>query len=157
MTKTLDATDNKIIALLRENARLPLVALAKKVGLSRSSTQERLKRLEQHKVIARYTVQFGPSPQSPTRAWLILRFQDGFRCADVVPHVLQRPEVRLCHSLAGDIDLLILIEAHSISGIADVRESIAGVRGVAEVQSAPVLTEHFDYSTQIQMRSPATE
>lgn len=157
MTKTLDATDKKIIALLRENARLPLVALAKKIGLSRSSTQERLRRLEQHNVIAGYTVQFGPSRESPTRAWLILRFQDGFRCADVVPHVLQRPEVRLCHSLAGQIDLLILVEAASISGVSDARESIAGIKGVAEVQSAPVLVEHFDYSTQAPMRPPTKE
>lgn len=156
MTKTLDATDNKIIALLRENARLPLVALAKKIGLSRSSTQERLKRLEQHNVIAGYTVQFGPSRESPTRAWLNLRFQEGYRCVDIVPHVLQRPEVRLCHSLAGQIDLLILVESHSISGVSEVRESIAGIKGVADVVSAPVLVEHYDYSTQASMR-PVTK
>lgn len=44
--KTLDDTDRKLIALLQDNARLPTVALAKAVGLSRSAVQERVQRLE---------------------------------------------------------------------------------------------------------------
>ena len=46
MTKRLDAKDRGLLSLLRTNARLPVVALAKALGLSRSATQERLQRLE---------------------------------------------------------------------------------------------------------------
>lgn len=144
MTKALDAIDKHMIALLRANARLPLVALAKAIGLSRSATQERLKRLERQNVIAGYTVQLGNLRDRATRAWLSVRFMDGYRCADIVPHLLRQSEVRLCHSLAGDVDLLILVEADSMSGISEVRETIAAIEGVADVKSAPVLTEHFD-------------
>ena len=44
--KTLDATDRQLIALLQDNARLSTVALARAVGLSRSTVQERLQRLD---------------------------------------------------------------------------------------------------------------
>ena len=43
--KALDAIDRKLIALLQDNARLSTVALAKAVGLSRSTVQERLHRI----------------------------------------------------------------------------------------------------------------
>lgn len=144
MSKTLDEKDEQMLSLLRANARMPLVALAKKLNLSRSATQERLRRLEHHNVISRYTIQFGPRPDASSRAWLILRFQDGFRCADVVPHVLQHPEVRLCHSVAGDIDLIILIDVPTASDILATREKIAAIKGVASVQSSPVMVPHFE-------------
>jgi DNA-binding Lrp family transcriptional regulator len=54
--KPLDAIDRQLIALLQDNARLSTVALAKAVGLSRSTVQERLQRLENAGVIAQYTV-----------------------------------------------------------------------------------------------------
>ena len=52
----LDATDRALIALLKENARTPVADLARKVGLSRTTVQSRLERLERSGVIARYTV-----------------------------------------------------------------------------------------------------
>ncbi|MEQ1810297.1 MAG: Lrp/AsnC family transcriptional regulator [Terricaulis sp.] len=143
MSKLLDSTDEHLITLLRENSRMPLVSLAKKINLSRSATQERLQRLERHNIIARYTIQFGPSQDTSVRAWLSVRFLQGFRCNDVVPHILQRPEVRICHSIAGDIDLLILIETESFATVCETRNKIAAIAGVGELRTAPVMAAHF--------------
>ncbi len=52
----LDEKDKILIAKLRRNARESLVGLARSVGLSRSATQERMRRLEREGVIKAYTV-----------------------------------------------------------------------------------------------------
>src|SRR5262245_3141672 len=42
----LDATDQKLIALLREDARAATAELARKLGLSRTTVQSRIEKLE---------------------------------------------------------------------------------------------------------------
>lgn len=141
--KPLDATDRKLIALLQDNARLSTVALAKAVGLSRSAVQERLQRLEAGGVIAQYTVRLG-SGGDPLQAWLLLRYADGFSCDDVMPMLGQLPAVQVCHSVAGDIDLMVLVHAETPGSLADLRERIAGFKGVDDVTTVPVLRVMLD-------------
>lgn len=140
--KLLDGVDEQMLALLAANARTPLVTLAKKVGLSRSAAQERLKRLETHGVIAGYTVTRGADTQAH-RAWLLLRYQPGTLCANIVPLIRKMPAVRLCHSLAGAIDMMLLVEAESPAQLTAVRAQAAALPGIAEVTTAPVMKAHF--------------
>ncbi|HZX77404.1 Lrp/AsnC family transcriptional regulator [Lysobacter sp.] len=141
--KTLDETDRQLIALLQDNARLSTVALAKAVGLSRTTVQERLQRLENAGVIAQYTVRLG-SGGDPLQAWLMLRYADGFSCDDVMPLLSSLPQVRLCHSVAGELDLLVLVQVDTPGQLADLRERIAGFKGVDDVTTVPVLRTTLD-------------
>jgi len=141
--KTLDAVDEKLIALLQDNARLSTVALAKAVGLARSSVQERLQRLETAGVIVQYTVRLG-SGEDPLQAWLFLRYADGFSCDDVMPLLGSLPQVRQVYSVAGEIDLLVLVQADTPNTLADLRERIAAFKGVDDVTTVPVLRTTLD-------------
>jgi DNA-binding Lrp family transcriptional regulator len=141
--KTLDAIDRRLIALLQDNARLSAVALAKAVGLSRSSVQERLQRLESAGVIAQYTVRLGAGGD-PLQAWLLLRYADGFSCDDVMPLLEDLPAVQQCHSVAGDIDLLVLVRVDTSGALADLRERVAAFKGVDDVTTLPVLRVLLD-------------
>lgn len=141
--KTLDAIDRRLIALLQDNARLSAVALAKAVGLSRSSVQERLQRLESAGVIAQYTVRLGAGGD-PLQAWLLLRYAEGFSCDDVMPLLEDLPAVRQCHSLAGEIDLMVLVCVDTPGALADLRERIAAFKGVDDVTTLPVLRVLLD-------------
>jgi Lrp/AsnC family transcriptional regulator, leucine-responsive regulatory protein len=141
--KTLDAIDRQLIALLQDNARLSTVALAKAVGLGRSTVQERLQRLENAGVIAQYTVRLGRAGDR-LQAWLMLRYADGFSCDDVMPLLVAMPQVRLCHSVAGEIDLLVLVDTDGPGELADLRERIAGFKGVDDVTTLPVLRTTLD-------------
>lgn len=136
--KTLDDIDRRLIALLQDNARLSTVQLAKAVGLARSSVQERIQRLEAAGVIAQYTVRLGGSGD-PLRAWLLLRYADSFGCDDVMPVLADIPQVRACHSVAGEIDMLVLVEADTPGTLSDLRERIAAVKGIDDVTTFPVL------------------
>jgi DNA-binding Lrp family transcriptional regulator len=141
--KTLDDIDRKLIALLQDNARLSTVALAKAVGLGRSTVQERLQRLEAAGVIAQYTVRLGQGGD-PLHAWLLLRYADGFSCDDVMPLLVELPQVQQCHSVAGEIDLLVLVRADTAGQLADLRERIAQFKGIDDVTTLTVLRVILD-------------
>lgn len=46
----------KIIKMLKENARIPYVKIAEKLGVSETAIRKRIKKLEEEKIIKRYTV-----------------------------------------------------------------------------------------------------
>ena len=56
----LDGIDQDLLALLRVNSRASTSALARDLGVSRSTVQDRIRRLERRKVIAGYTVRYHP-------------------------------------------------------------------------------------------------
>ena len=58
---TLDATDQRLIALLRANARLSVAALAAKLGVSRGTVNNRLAKLEKGGVVSEFLLDRAPA------------------------------------------------------------------------------------------------
>ena len=56
----LDQIDRQILDLLIENARVPLIEIAERVGLSRVAVKNRIDALEKSGVIEQYTVVLDP-------------------------------------------------------------------------------------------------
>ena len=56
----LDGIDTRLIELLYDNARTPVTELARVVGMTAPSVNERLKRLEESGVVANYRVEVEP-------------------------------------------------------------------------------------------------
>ena len=52
----MDTIDRELIALLRDNARTPVLTLAKKLKVARATVHNRITRLEEQGVIIGYTV-----------------------------------------------------------------------------------------------------
>ena len=140
--RELDDTDTKLIALLKRDARKPVVALAKAVGLSRSAVQGRLARLEQTGTIQRYTVVLGSTgePKGSVKAVLLLTI--GSRpCAAVIQRFRDWPEIRACWSVAGPtVDAVVIAETANNEELGRVRARLAEVPGVTAITTAPVLT-----------------
>ena len=113
------------------------------MGLGRSTVQERLQRLEDAGVIAQYTVRLGQG-SDPLHAWLLLRYADGFSCDDVMPLLAALPQVQQCHSVAGEIDMLVLVRADTAGQLADLRERIAQFKGIDDVTTLTVLRVMLD-------------
>uniref|UniRef100_UPI0028110244 Lrp/AsnC family transcriptional regulator n=1 Tax=Chelativorans sp. TaxID=2203393 RepID=UPI0028110244 len=127
------------------NARASVVELAQRIGLSRSATQERLGRLEREGVIAGYTVRLGSRrSQSRLRAWLIVRHGKQGGCARIIPVLRTLPQVRSAFSVAGDLDLLVEVDAAGTGELDRIRARVEEIPGVREVTTHIVLTTHFE-------------
>ena len=142
MKKTLDPIDLKLIEMLSENARRSLVGLAKGLGLSRSATQERLERLQTSGVICGYTAVVRWPDDTGIEAWLTVTLGEGVKCAQVVPGILKLTGIRLCHAVAGNLDLLVRVTLPKADDVSEVRDAVAVIGGVANVTTHLVLAEH---------------
>lgn len=143
MTPLLDEKDKALVAALRRNARESLVGLARAVGLSRSATQERMRRLERDGVIKGYTVELASEHDPAVRAMIAVTFEPGFRCKQVVPRLAGIPEVVACHSLTGSIDLMVNVACDSNATLNRIRDVVASVPGVATATTHIVLATEW--------------
>jgi Lrp/AsnC family transcriptional regulator, leucine-responsive regulatory protein len=140
--KPLDAKDVRLIEMLRANGRLPLVTLARELGLSRSATQERLQRLEQHGVIRGYSAVVAWPDEGTIDVWFTIKLDVGVTCAQITPQILAMTEVRLWHALAGDIDGLVRATARDATAAWALRDRLASLPGVSSVVTRLVLAVH---------------
>jgi DNA-binding Lrp family transcriptional regulator len=143
---TLDDKDRKLLAALAANARESVVGLARKVGLSRSATQERLARLERSGAILGYSVRLAEdaSGSAGVRAWMSLAFDPGVACDAVIPRLEAMAEIEAAHALAGPIDLLLSVRCGSNGDLSALRDRIAAAPGVASVTTHILLATRFE-------------
>lgn len=110
----LDATDRRLLALLRENARLSIADLARQVGMSAPAVRERIGRLEQEGVIRGYRAEVDPSGLGlPVAAWVRVRPGPG-QLPKIAALAEQLPQVSECHRVTGDDCFLIKVHAEGI-------------------------------------------
>lgn len=134
----MDDKDRLLLSLLRRDARRPVVALARDLGLSRTATQDRLARLQTSGAIAGFTI-VDSAGRARESAYLMVRLERGCRCAQIAPKVKAVPTVEAMHSVTGPVDMIVRIAADHVEGIEKARAEIAGLAGVAEVSTHVVL------------------
>lgn len=139
----LDDMDRRLLVELGADARLTQVALAARVGLSRSSVQARIKRLEREGVIQGYTLRLGQERPSGVRAYLLIKGSSASH--DRAVQILESfPEVRVADSVSGDIDLVLQIEGERLEDINRIRDEVAKLPGVGSTQTLLVMAARFD-------------
>lgn len=102
-----DELDKKILAILKENAREPLSQIAKQINRSRTAVQARVTKLEESGAILGYTTKRPPSSDRKVSAMVTVYLNERLSPEDVVELLRGFPEVRHCHRISGDADLLI--------------------------------------------------
>jgi len=138
----LDDTDQRLIALLRQNARLPTATLAAKLGVSRGTVANRLRRLEDAQVISGYTVQLQPRAEpAHIRAWMGVQV-DGNQTREVVAHLLGEPGLVALHDTNGRWDLLAELRAGSTAELSQVLERVRLIKGIRHTETSILLASY---------------
>jgi DNA-binding Lrp family transcriptional regulator len=143
MDKQIDDTDRALIALLQENARLPVATLARRLGLARTTVQARLDRLENSGVIAGYALRLGAQARPPLRATVLLSIEPRSGPA-VLARLKSLPQVRRVHTTSGRFDLIVTVEAATTEALDDTLDRIGEARGVRGSESLIHLATKLD-------------
>src|SRR6478735_2129335 len=106
----IDAIDERILTELQANGRLTMKALAERVGLSSPAMIERVRRLEEHGIIAGYRAVISPSTLGRPIAAVIMAEVSAENTPDFLQAVGHEPGVVECHRLTGVFNYL--IKAH---------------------------------------------
>ncbi|MFW2541407.1 Lrp/AsnC family transcriptional regulator [Primorskyibacter sp. 2E107] len=109
---TLDGFDRAILMALAEEGRISVTELARRIGLSKSPTQARLKRLEESGVIRGYRAILDPIRLGLDHvAFVEVRMSDTREAALEAFNkaVAAIPEVESAHLIAGNFDYLLKV------------------------------------------------
>ena len=140
----MDSIDKKLIFLLRENARLPTSELARHLGISRSTVQSRLQRLQKQQVIHRYTVQFGNGYEKALiTAHVLLKLHQKLT-ASTYNELKKIPEISSLYAISGDNDLIAILKTESTEKLSTVLDKMCNLPGVERTTSSVVLETKFD-------------
>lgn len=111
-TSELDGFDRKIIDVVAVEGRISVTDLAKRIGLSKSPTQARLRRLEENGVIRGYRALFDPIRLGRDHvAFVEVKLSDTREAALAAFNeaVTKVPEIEQCHLIAGAFDYLLKV------------------------------------------------
>lgn len=141
-----DQVDEKLISLLRQNARMTLTALAQALALSRTAVQARMARLERDKVITGYRAVIaepaGDGDDSGLGAVLTVTFSQR-PCFPVVEKFRHWPEITHYYSVTGPLDAYVVVKVGNALDLSRLVDRLSGIAGVASVRSAVVLKVGF--------------
>ena len=144
MARTLDNLDQQLIELLKVNARLPVVTLAKSLGCARSTVQLRLKALEDNGVISGYTVSVKKRQKDSSIRAMVLISSDSKTEFDVIKGLTRRHEIVKLYSISGRYDLCAILTTESTQELDTIIDKIRAIKGVVDTFSTIVLSTKLD-------------
>jgi len=113
----MDDTDRKILALLTENARMPVKEIAERVVLTSPAVSGRIHRLETEGVISGYTVKINrPADKVYVDALISLSVSPA-RHDELLTLLQSSREVLQCYHVTGDYSFLIKVSCASMPSL----------------------------------------
>lgn len=140
----MDDIDSALIALLREDARAPAALLSRKLGLSRTTVQHRIERLERRGVISGYTLRLSDEFEQGLIKAQVMIVALPKLSAQVEAALRAIREVRALHSLSGSYDMVALVAAGSIREMDALIDRIGALDGVERTMSSIILSTKFE-------------
>ena len=138
------AKDEELLALLKADSRQPVAALARKLGLSRTTVQDRLKRLEESGVISAYTVRLSREmEQGGIRAFVMLAVEPR-RQLEVGRALARFPQIETLHTLSGKFDLIAGVKTVSSEAMDRLIDEIGQIPGVTRIETSVILSTKLD-------------
>lgn len=138
----LDARDQGLLAMLRADARISVVDLARRLGVSRATVQNRMRRLENEGVILGYTVAVGPSVERPKVSALMCIRAESASEASVIQSLRGNPHVAAVHHTTGRWDLIAEIQTDSLSSFNKIVGSLRLIDGVTATETNLLLDSY---------------
>ncbi len=110
----LDETDQKILALLSENANASVKEIAMQVGIPLSTAFSRIKRLEERGIIRGYTIKVNPGALGFTVTAVIHFSVDGPYLEEIEQTLASHPNIVALYDTTGEFDIIAIARFRDI-------------------------------------------
>ena len=138
----MDDTDRRLIALLRENARVPVATLAHLLKVSRGTVQNRIDRLTTDGVIGGFTVRLKPEAEPQRVRAITMVAVDGEHATAVVKALRGLPEVHALHTTNGRWDIVVELGVDSLETFDQALQRIQLIKGISNSETSLLLSTH---------------
>jgi DNA-binding Lrp family transcriptional regulator len=138
----MDDIDRELISLLRADARMPVVMLAKKLRIARATVQNRMAKLQADGTIVGYTVRLRPEAEGHRiRAFMSIKVEGNEE--EAVRRVLRgSPNVVALHTTNGRWDLIAELRTDTLESFDRVLNVVRSIPGVASTETSILLSTH---------------
>jgi Lrp/AsnC family leucine-responsive transcriptional regulator len=151
-----DATDRRLVELLRGNGRLSFAELARQVGLSGPAVHERVSKLESTGVIQAYRaeVQHDAIGLGVTAFIRVVETADG-EMDEILAQLAGLAEIESCYFTAGEESFLLLVRVGTIAQLERVIVTLNRIRGVASTRTTIALSTKWEGRPQPLTQEPS--
>ena len=144
MNSPISEKDRELIALLRQDARMPVSELARQLGLSRTAAQARLDKLERLGIIAGYSLRLGSQAAAADIRGLIMLSTQATQRRAIEAELARLPAISAVYSVSGPFDLIAAASAPSVAELDQLRDQIGALEGVVQLQLSTILSTRLD-------------
>ena len=136
----MDDTDRQLIGLLRSNARASVASLAKALGVSRGTVQNRMARLSAEGTVVGYTVRLKPDIEEQRMRAFMTVAVEGNQVDGVIRAMRGEPAVTALYSTNGRWDIVAELRADSLEGFDRVLARIRLIEGISQTETSLLLS-----------------
>ena len=144
MPKSITDKDQELLGLLRLNAREPVASLARKLSLSRTTVQDRLRKLEETGTIAGYSLKLGKAGKSHGISAMITLGVEPKRQIEMAKLLARIPQVETLYTVSGKIDFVALVKTATSEDMDRMIDQIGQLPGVTDIETAVILSTKLD-------------
>lgn len=148
MKAKLDATDRKILEILQADSNITNAQLAQEIGLSPAPTLERVKKLENAKIIKSYHATIDPASVGLGVSTFVMVSLKGHNKENIhkfIDAVKEIEEVVECHHITGQADFILKVVSSDISTYQTLMlEKVSNIDVVDNMQSMVILSTFKD-------------
>lgn len=130
--------DEKLMELLRENARESFVNLAKQLNTSEGTVRARLKKLQDDGIIRRFTVR---TAGSNIKTIIEIEVETNVHTSDISTKIAKWKGVEQVWEMSGEYDILVVAEANNTAALNEIIEKIREFPQVKSTRSRLILKE----------------
>jgi Lrp/AsnC family leucine-responsive transcriptional regulator len=137
----MDTLDKKALALLMRHGRATWAELGETLGLSAPSAAERVRKLEQARIITGYAaVLDAPAVGYPLTAFIFVTLASQRNRSAFLRAIAKMPQVTECHHVAGDDDYLLKARCRTTADLDDLlAKQLKEKLGIARTRTTIVL------------------
>ncbi|EPM48723.1 Lrp/AsnC family transcriptional regulator [Pseudomonas syringae] len=136
----MDSIDRELIALLRDNARTPIMTLAKKLKVARATVQNRLTKLEESGIVMGYTIRLqSDAIERGVRAITSIGIS-GHHAAEVKHALRGHPNVVAIHTTNGRWDLMAELRAETLEAFDKALNTIRSIPHIENTETSILLS-----------------
>ena len=144
----MDQFDEKIIGLLKTNARSSVSELARQVNLSRSAVTARIQKLENDGTILGYHASVKQEDnQAKIKAYLALKFDTSSstkHCESYANQFYQIEGIKWSCAISGETDMMLYVETDTMECLNNIRNQLHEIPELRHLTTHTVLTEFFN-------------
>jgi DNA-binding Lrp family transcriptional regulator len=140
----IDATDQKILALLREDGRISTAQLGRRLALSRTTVQSRIDRMQSRRVITGFTVRMGvEGEREQIQAQVMISVAPKLQVR-VEAALRALPEVRKLFTISGQHDFIAVVVTDTVAEMDRLLDRLGSLEGIDRTISSIVLSTRID-------------